>query len=373
MAKVNDSGFQHHRGETADVLPLEISQTQGNISGYSPFAANSSNASKDVYDGAGNAYGSSAEPNTTNGTYMKQANGSRVILHPDGSVEIIAKGGPLTVEAGDDLIIKSAGSGSLDYKGDLNISATGNITLKADGSISKMAGHNILESSVNGTKTSIHKSASEHVNESKTTQVGRTYSVMTYEGFSHTNKGPYNLITNGDMKMNAGRLASITGDEMMNLASTRMNVVSQKGNFISGIGTIGGFNTCFQGRNIVLHGSAIAKTMGVATTLYAGDIVAKYCMRAPTFHGDLNGVAKFAIVARRARPCPSCWTPDRKNITVKSVPIDGKSISRMTRGGRSHADRQRITNPNTHRRSGASTRATPYYQNNQAASSEIEA
>jgi hypothetical protein len=327
---ISEFGFDNPRQPAAG----HPQQKDANVHGNLPYSGLNPNphANKNMFvTSNGSSFGAHDDPTSTEGVFMKQANGSKVILRPDGTVEIKANGGALNIEAGDDVVIKSSGNGRLQFNGDLDFHTTGNLSIRSDGNLSMTSGNNIMESARNGAKSAIYKEASEQVVENKTTQVGRTHSNIAYEGYSVVAKGPMNVIANGDMKFNAGRMAQFTGTEMVNISSKRMNVVSKRGNFVTQIGTIGGYNAIFHGRNVRVHETLSAKTVGIRNTIYTHTIKNATHIQSPTFVGNLVGISLFAIISLVARPAKTTVPRFRWKLGPMK-PTDRKAISTFIKG-----------------------------------------
>ena len=205
---------------------------------------------------------------------IKHSEGSGIELTPDGSIVVSSKKRKVEIIGGtSDVIVE--GDAQLIYKGNLNIKVVGEFNVDC-------LDYNVT---VNGNKVETVK-GSEEKNIGNGSQTSVTGPITTYStglvtdvflgGHQHNVKGNLDYNVNGNVGLFSSGEMNITSQDYINIASDNVTASAQNMTVQGGSGVIGGTAMDFVGNGAIFD-------QGVT---------------APTFHGDLNGVAETSRSTR---------------------------------------------------------------------------
>ena len=205
---------------------------------------------------------------------IKHIEGSGIELTPDGSIIISTKKRKVEVIGGSNEVIVE-GDAQLVYKGNLNIKVVGEFNVDC-------LDYNVK---VNGNKVeTIRGSEEKHVgNGSQSSVTGpiTTYSTglvtdLFLGGHQHNVKGNLDYNINGNVGLFSSGTMDVTSEDYLNMSADNFTASANNMTLQGGTGVIGGTAMDFVGNGAIFD-------QGV---------------EAPTFHGDLNGVAETSRSTR---------------------------------------------------------------------------
>ncbi len=205
---------------------------------------------------------------------LKHRTGSAVDMLPDGSMAISSNGNlVLTVMKDQTIVIH--GSVKYEVNGDFDFDVRGNFNVKA-------LNYNL---NVEGNQTeTIRGSSRSTITGNKGTTVKGSTSLTTLGSITQTSLGNTSVISKGTLMSTSGSNMTIASGGAMktssqggyDVSSTNINIAANSTTVVGATGTIGG-------AGIVMYGKGA--TFGEGVT-------------APTFHGDLDGVAQTSRITR---------------------------------------------------------------------------
>jgi len=238
---------------------------------------------------------------------IMHSSGAGIEFKPDGSIVLVSKNHKIEITKGDQNLVVE-GNGTMIYKGNLDLKVTGDHNVSVDGNYSLNVKGSKLEKVgmasrefVDGSLTSIIKGSRN------STTVGANVST-NLAGHSLITKGKSRMVSEGDMIIASSGILSTTSEGEMVITSPNMNIAAANMTLAGDEGTIGGQNVQFYGFNGRFEKTLYAETMEASKTVYSETITASDAVRAkvvlatdnidaPTFNGDLDGLAKEAITA----------------------------------------------------------------------------
>lgn len=203
---------------------------------------------------------------------VKHRSGSEIDMLPDGSVAIGSKG-KLIMTINNDMSVTVHGNLNYEVQGDINFTATGGINLNA-ADINVNTSGNVTQNIGGAYRTNVM---------GNTGLIAENVSVTSLNSHTTTVLGDNNLVVNGTNRITSegntqiasGGNLKVTAVGDYNQASANANIAATSMSVIGSTGTMGG-------QGIVMYGKGA--TFGEGVT-------------APTFHGDLDGTAAFAVQA----------------------------------------------------------------------------
>jgi hypothetical protein len=199
---------------------------------------------------------------------LRHNSGRGIEIRPDGAMIISSGRQIISVNADQTVVIE--GDANIVYGGNVNMSVAGNFNVSVGGnynvSVAGNKGENVEGSSrytTEGNWGSIVKGNHSQTNlgTSTTTNLGNMNNIT---------KGAVKINSEGDMQVSSGANGHISSKSNMFISSDNMNVAANDLSVFGATGTIGG-------QGIVYYGKGATFSEGVT---------------APTFHGDLDGLAK---------------------------------------------------------------------------------
>jgi hypothetical protein len=205
---------------------------------------------------------------------VKHRTGSAVDMLPDGSMAISSHGNlVLTVMKDQTIVIH--GSVKYEVNGDFDFDVRGNFNVKA-------LNYNL---NVEGNQTeTIRGSSRSTVTGNKGTTVKGSTSLTTLGSITQTSLGNTSVISKGTLMSTSGSNMTVaSGGAMKTSAQGGYDVSSTNINIAANSTTVVGATGTFGGAGVVMYGKGATFSEGIT---------------APTFHGDLDGVAQTSRVTR---------------------------------------------------------------------------
>lgn len=210
---------------------------------------------------------------------IKHSSGAGVEMRADGTVILTTKRNQITVVNGSQTV-KVEGDAKMMYDnltvevaGDYNLNVKGNINTTAGGDISTACDHNteVVEGNKN---TKVMGNVSDTVIGSKAAMImGEVNDIV---------KGERTIASGAGLTMaSTGVLKLSSEDKIIGSASNTIQMGANKLNLMAASGTIGG-----------------AGVIAYVDNIYGGSGTFAEAVTAPTFHGDLDGVANEARQSR---------------------------------------------------------------------------
>ena len=190
---------------------------------------------------------------------IKHKSGSGVELRPDGSVLVVTSRNRVDVTHGDNQVIVE-GDADLTYKGNLNLKVSGDFNVECN-NYSVTAKGNKDESIAGEAKHVVFGNSGTTISGSHNQTVAGSSVGVALGGTTIATKGALTIATEGPVNNVSSGNHFITSETQLNLSANDTNVAAKDLSVFGHTGTIGG-------QSVVHYG--------------------------PTFHGDLNGTARFA-------------------------------------------------------------------------------
>lgn len=210
---------------------------------------------------------------------FRHRTGSGIEMRNDGTVIISSTGNTVRVTCHDEKVI---------VEGDAELSYNGNLTLNVSGDFDLVVGGNFNVTTSGDKIEDVHGSHKHTVRKNQKNIVTKNKSEFINGEYSQTVLGSSSLITKGALKnyiqkgveFFSGDEIMMTAQKMASLTSPNINIGASSLTMIGDSGTIGGDEIIHYARNYY----------GVSATFDEG-------VTAPTFHGDLDGLADEAVTA----------------------------------------------------------------------------
>jgi len=210
---------------------------------------------------------------------LKHKNGTGIEMRQDGTI---------IMRAENNIITSVAGSSVFMIEGDLKVScknievdATGDLDMKVTGDYTLNVGGDKRETITGSVVETIHTNKASIVSGDIKDIVTGTRTDYTNKDYNNIVKGKYDNTVEGDFEMTGKGKALITSQTNVTLSSADINILTPDISILAAGGTIGGANVINYAKNY--YGTSATFTAGVT---------------APTFHGDLDGVANEARQSR---------------------------------------------------------------------------
>ena len=212
----------------------------------------------------------------------KHKTGTGIDCRPDGTIIISSTHNRVTVTGGDEKIIVE-GNGEIVYLGNLKLTVAGDMDVEVGGD------YNLR---VNGNKNeNIHGHSSTHISENKVEQISGNSATFVTGTNTDTFLEHNNLIVKGthtervqahhNTFVGGNSLHTADGSNGIGMTAENINIGGRDVSIMMDKGQVGGENVIYYAKNY--YGTSGKFTEGVT---------------APTFHGDLNGVAATSRVTR---------------------------------------------------------------------------
>ena len=209
---------------------------------------------------------------------IRHKDGHGVNIGPDGSI-VIASTKRVDVVTGDHKLTVT-GDGVLTYSGNLKLDIAGDFEVDCDRFVvnARDKSENIAG---NSSATIVGNQSTTVTGNQSNTIVGSTTGVYlgTYNMFS---KGQATLAAESNIEFRSGGTMQMSATSEIDIASADVNVVGKDLSVVGATGTIGGESMYHYGKNY--YGTSATFTAGVT---------------APTFHGDLDGLADEAVTTNK--------------------------------------------------------------------------
>jgi hypothetical protein len=239
---------------------------------------------------------------------IKHATGAGIEIKPDGTV-FISSVNDVHLSTKNDLHAVVEGNANWTYNGDLNVRVSGDYNLEAGNYTRVIASDELVDiGGANRTTVGLNQATTVKGHQSNTVSESQVDTVLG--GYTAAIKGNYQLNTDGEMGIFASGSQRITSEVRQNMTSPDTNIHATNLSVFGDQGTFGGENIVGYLYNLHLghtlwagDGEGGAGTINVDTIRAVrvevdGDINVTNSVTAPTFHGDLDGVANEARQSR---------------------------------------------------------------------------
>jgi hypothetical protein len=285
-----DPSGEHPRFEYINSSPVNIGARTGKMHKLS-FGGAASGVPASATSSLGNQYplndvretvsGHVLEFNDTPGgerILIKHNSGSGIEMRPDGTIIVSTLNNKVEVCNGDNTVIVE-GDARMIYKGSLTMDITGDFNINCMNFNVNTKGDKV--DNIGGSyKASTYGNYSSKVAGHKTETIAQSVT-QTYLGNVDTSiKGTFNTAVQGDLEMVAQGCICSTSETEYVISTPNLNMAATSLSVFGATGTIGGENIIHYGKNYY----------GVSATMSEG-------ITAPTFHGDVDGTAAFAVQA----------------------------------------------------------------------------
>lgn len=216
---------------------------------------------------------------------IKHRDGSGLELRADGSVLLVSRNNKIETVAGTNTVVIE-GNCDLNYKGDLNLKVAGDYNLDVGGNFNVKVGGNGFEK-VRGNKRVFVRGNRGNITKGSvsTTTVGAVVNT-NLAGCSTSTKGVWRNTTEGEMLFSGSGKTIFTSETEIVQSSPNINIGAQSLTVIGDTGTIGGQNIINYAYNYHAEKTFWGETINLSGSGYA-----------KTWHGDLNGTSRKALVA----------------------------------------------------------------------------
>lgn len=204
---------------------------------------------------------------------IKHRTGAAVDMLPNGNIEISSPGaGIITIRKDFTIIV----SGNVKYQvdGNFDLDVKGNFNVKALNVNTNIEG-NKTETILGSSRTSIAGNEGVTVKGNSSHTVKGTTTNTTLGNSNNITKGKAMHASSGDFQIASGGNAKLSSPASIDVSSASINIAAQSTTVVGSSGTFGG-------QGVVVYGLGANFSEGVT---------------APTFHGDLDGTAAFAVQA----------------------------------------------------------------------------
>jgi hypothetical protein len=202
---------------------------------------------------------------------LRHNSGNGIEIRPDGTMIIAAGKQVISVTRDQNIIIE--GNATIIYGGNVDMQVAGDYNLSVSGNYNLSVGENRNENVEGSYRTTVEGNTGHIIkgNESNTVLGTSTSTVLGDNNI--VTKGVARYTSEGNMKIASGAEAQISAKTKLFQSSSNMNIAASDISVFGATGTIGGTGIVYYGKGA---------TFGEGVT-------------APTFHGDLDGTASFAI------------------------------------------------------------------------------
>tara|TARA_B100000900_G_scaffold372091_1_gene351763 strand:+ start:6766 stop:8235 length:1470 start_codon:yes stop_codon:yes gene_type:complete len=232
---------------------------------------------------------------------IRHQTGAGIEIAPDGTVKI-SSGGDTHIMTGADQHVVVEGNAHMTYQGDLNVDVAGDYNLTC-GNFNQLINGDKIQQVDGAKRVTVEKNFGETVKGEYSTTIAKSKAEMVLGGQTTAVKGEFELAVDGNMGLFASGSQRITAEVGQRLTSDNTNIVANDISVFGHKGTIGGEEIIMYAHNLhaghtlwVGDGEGGAGTINV-DTIRAVDIITENTVSAPTFIGDLNGMAKTAATS----------------------------------------------------------------------------
>ena len=212
---------------------------------------------------------------------FRHRTGSGVEMRADGTVIISSRRNTIRVTGGDEKVIVE-GDGEISYNGNLTLNVSGDFDLVVGGNFNVTTSGDKVEDIHGSYKQSVRKNHKTVVTQNKSDFTAGEYAQTVLGSSSNITKGTLRNYIEGGVEFFSGDEILLTAENMAVITSPNINIGASSLTVIGDSGTIGGDEIIHYARNYY----------GVSATFDEG-------VTAPTFHGDLDGLADEAVTADR--------------------------------------------------------------------------
>ena len=211
---------------------------------------------------------------------LKHQSGAGVEMRPDGGITVTTKSHRVTIINGSEAI-RVEGTATIEYAGDLNVDVAGDYNLTVRGNMNTAIKGDQFVACENNTFF-CEGSSNDTVKGTRFTNTLKNAVDMALGDRDIVTKGNFDMATAGEQKIaSTGNLKLSSEDTLIGAATTQLQMGSPKINMTAAQGTYGGETVTMYAQN--LFATSATFTEGVT---------------APTFHGDLKGVAEDAATSQ---------------------------------------------------------------------------
>lgn len=247
----------------SDIYTIPTSVATPSVYGHNQVSKSAGGAVWEVDDTAGNER-----------IVIKHHEGGGIELKPDGSILISALKNKVDITGANTTVIVG-GEATLEYQGNLNMKVVGEFNVDClDFNLTTRG--NKLEKIMGSENRVIGRGSTTEITGQKTTYVTKGVTETYLGGHEHNVKGEFNHNIDGDGGFYVSGDIDISSEKDISIAAPKMLIAGDQLLIMGSNGVIGG-----QGVDITGKGAVFQK--GIT---------------APTFHGDLNGVANTSRVTR---------------------------------------------------------------------------
>jgi len=314
-------------------LSSEIPEAAAAAQGYSVYPKNQ------VWETPGGHVIELDDTLTNERIMIRHKSGSGVEIKPDGTVYISSIDDVLISCANDKHVVVE-GNAHMTYQGDLNVDVAGDYNLSVGGNKTQIINGDLVSEIDGAKRTNIGLNEGTTVKGHQSNTVAETKIDTILGGYTAAVKGKFEIANEGDMGIFASGSQRITSETRQNMTSPDTNIHATNLSVFGDVGTFGGENIVLYSYNHHLgntlwlgDGDGGSGTINVDTIRAVrievdGDIVASNSMTAPTFHGDLDGVAEETRQSRhQLYSDPDTDAGSAGNVGAPGAPITNNAIN----------------------------------------------
>ena len=213
---------------------------------------------------------------------IKHNTGAGVEIRADGSIVINSLSNRVDLVA-DDYTMAVEGNGHMTYYGNLNMVVQGDYNLDVKGDYNLNVSGNKIVNILGSYRKKVIGAFSEIIYKTKSSTVLDIVTNTYLKGLGNFVKGTYRNYIDGESNhISSGRM-TISSEDGVDTSSPDINIAADNLSVFGDTGTIGGQNI-----------TTFAQNSYVEKTLHCESAEATQTVKAPLFHGNLNGTAKGA-------------------------------------------------------------------------------
>ena len=234
---------------------------------------------------------------------IRHHSGAGIEIKPDGTV-YLSSVNDMLVSTGNDAHVVVEGNAHMTYQGSLNVDVAGDYNMNVGGNLNQVISGDIVQQVDGGKRTTVEKNYGNTVKGHYSNTINESKSEIILAGSTQAVKGDMEIACEGNMGIFASGSQRITSETQQNMTSPNTNIHATDLSVFGDVGTFGGENIVLYSYNHHLgntlwlgdgeggSGTINVDTIRAVRVEVDGDIVASNSMTAPTFHGDLDGVAE---------------------------------------------------------------------------------
>jgi hypothetical protein len=257
---------------------------------------------------------------------IKHRDGSGLELRADGSVLLVSRNNKIETVAGTNTVVIE-GNCDLNYKGDLNLKVSGDYNLDVGGDMNVKVGGNGFEK-VRGNKRIFVRGNRGNITKGSVsnTVVGAVVNTQL-GGASTSTKGTFRNTVEGEVLFSSSADTIFTSESEIIQSSPNINIGAQSLTVVGDTGTIGGQNIISYAYNYHAEKTFWGETIKLSRAGYA-----------KTWHGDLNGTSRKALVAGGLSIVRGLridgTSPDTKATALPTYSLMNSWLTKSTKGVR---------------------------------------